>query len=238
MHRSLVVGGLVCSCLALAQIDDVPTARYPRLPNTASSPQGFIPTGWKLERRINTDLNADGRADVVLVLHQNDPANVIRNPNGFGAQVLNSNPRLLAVIFAQRDGYRLVTQNNALIPRWDSPTMDDPFADLSSQNRVFKVKIGFWASAGTWFTSTSSFVFRWQNGCVRLIGFDGLELQRNSGEFTETSVNYLTARVKTITGYEGKETRQTTWSTLKQNRLVCLDRLGSGFAFNPKLESN
>jgi len=51
-------------------------------------------------------------------------------------------------------------------------------------------------SAGGWDMGYSVFTFRWQQGAMRLIGFDSSNTQRNSGATQTLSINYLTRRVR------------------------------------------
>jgi hypothetical protein len=219
--------------LALAQMD-VPAVTYPKLVQRASSLAGFVPRGWVVEQIKRTDLNGDGRTDAVFVLHGNDPRNILENKVELGAPRLNTNPRMVAVVFARAGGFDLIAQNHNLIPRYDSPNMDDPFNEISLKNGKFRVEIGFWASAGSWMTSTTSFLFRFQDGCVRLIGYDRHELGRNTGDTTDISVNYLTGKVKKTTGNEGTGASSTRWSTMGTNRKLCLQTMGNGYEFDPE----
>jgi hypothetical protein len=234
---SVVATCCLASMLAFARFDSVPQVLYPTLTKAAASAQGFVPKGWKLERVIKTELNGDRRPDLLMLLQQYDPKNIVPNPNGLGVDPLNSNPRMLAVAFGQTRGYKLMTQNHTVIPRRDSPTIDDPFDGLSSKDRKFKVEIGFFASAGSWTVLRTSFLFRYQNGCFRLIGFDSIDFHRASSEFTEISVNYLNARVKTTKGVESKGEQRTTWSRLKKSRIICIEDVGNGYEFDPLLET-
>ena len=80
--------------------------------------------------------NNDGRPDHAFVLHQADPRNVLDNRGKLGSERLDSNPRVLAVALARPDGgYALALQDAALIPRHESPTMDDPFGGPLDQAR-------------------------------------------------------------------------------------------------------
>ncbi|MGO4610652.1 hypothetical protein AB4142_30435, partial [Variovorax sp. 2RAF20] len=79
---------------------DVPPVRYPAVPAHAATAEGFVPAGWTLEYRIEGDLDQDGRADLALVLRQQDPRNIIEH-DGFGPSPYDSNPRILAIAFAR-----------------------------------------------------------------------------------------------------------------------------------------
>jgi len=69
-----------------------------------SSPEQWIPDGWKSIANISGDLNHDGKDDVVLVLEEDNSSNRIEN-NGLGAPILNTNPRQLMILFQADSGY-------------------------------------------------------------------------------------------------------------------------------------
>src|ERR1700712_4507125 len=116
---ALVTAGLAGE--AVAQELTIPPASYPSLPATAATAEGFAPAGWAVESRASGDLNGDGQADLVLVLRGRDPRLVIAN-SGMGEDHVDTNPRVLAVLFAQPGGgYRLVAQNHQLIPPMEDP---------------------------------------------------------------------------------------------------------------------
>lgn len=45
----------------------------PKVPEQAKTIEGFVPTGWKIEQKIEGDLNKDNTMDTVLELIQNPP---------------------------------------------------------------------------------------------------------------------------------------------------------------------
>ncbi|MDE2458722.1 MAG: hypothetical protein KGL20_05755, partial [Rhodospirillales bacterium] len=60
-------------------------------------------------------------------LRDQSPKNIIPNPDGFGDDPLDSNPRILLVALGGKDGYRLIASNHDLITRHTDPDMEDPF---------------------------------------------------------------------------------------------------------------
>lgn len=229
---------VIAACLspALAQDDDgLPEVKYPVLPAHADRAQGFIPPGWRLERTRQGDLGGDGRKDLLLILRMQDPANRIANESA-GGERFDSNPRMLAIAFADAaGGYRLLVQDHALIPRPDNPNADDYLdgedAVAIRGGRMF-VRLHWWLSMGGWGTSDTTYAFRWQDGCFRLIGHDRAELQRNSGETRKTSANYLTGKVRIDTGGIEDGDTATQWSRLPSKAPLCLQQVGNGFEFD------
>ena len=98
---------LVCiSSAAVADEDGpvVPPVTYPALARHASTAEAFVPAGWRIESQKSGDLNGDGRSDVVLVLRDADPHNVVDARERGGPQNYDTNPRIIVVAFAAAAG--------------------------------------------------------------------------------------------------------------------------------------
>lgn len=217
----------------------IPAAVYPPLPSRFTDAAAVTPAGWRTEHAVEGDLNADGRADLVLVLHQQDPANLIRH-DGFGQDPLDTNPRMLVVGFARDGGYDLVARNHTLIPRRVEPNLTDPLEQPPEiHNGVLSVRLDFFASAGGWTMFNATARFRWQDGALRLIGHDYSEVARNTGETVDRSVNFLTRRVSTVrSSIEVDTPPPATWTRLPSGSLLTLDQVGDGLAFSPVPEED
>ena len=109
---------LVLPATAIAQENgDAPPVIYPDVVEQGVDAQAFVPKGWLLERSVEGDLNRDGMADLVIVLHDADPINLIKPEPGMETP-LDTNPRMLVVTFADKaGGYRLAFANSSIIPR-------------------------------------------------------------------------------------------------------------------------
>jgi hypothetical protein len=230
-----VLAGLSC---ASAQELAIPAVTYPALPRQAASAEGFVPPGWRLEAQAKGDLNGDGKADLAFVLHDTDPKNVVANPEGLGVDSLDTNPRILAVAFARAAGYELALENHALIPRRTDPVLEDPFdgvaaGGLEIARGTLRLRLGVFASAGSWSMSTIATTFRWQNGRFELIGYDRTETNRGSGEIEGLSINYLTRRAKRSQGTIESDAEKSRWETLPRGPLLSLDEVGDGLEFDP-----
>ncbi len=224
--------------VSAAHAFDVPDVKYPDLAKAAASAEGFVPAGWKLEKQIAGDLNADGIADLVLVLRQTDPNNVISH-DILGENPLDTNPRILAVAFgrASPSGFVLALENHTLIPRREVPTADDPLSERGGvvlEKGTLRIKLNYFTSAGGWSTSLTSHTFRWQNQRFELIGFDRRELMRNSGEEREVSINYSTARMSITTGNMESNKKTVSWRNLPRRPLLTIERIGNGVEFEPE----
>ncbi|MFL6195532.1 MAG: hypothetical protein ACJ75H_15255 [Thermoanaerobaculia bacterium] len=212
-----------------------PDVVFPRLPREGKSQADFVPAGWMVEKQAQADLNGDNRLDFMMVLHMADPKNVVANPDGFGVDELDTNPRMLVVGFQdQRHRFHLQAANHTLIPRQTNPVLDDPLADAEVKNGALKISLGFWASAGSWYSSQVEYTLRFQSDCFRLIGYDYEETKRNTWETSAISVNYLTGKVKTSKGTIEDDVMQDKWRPLRGKRKVCLDDIGDGMEFHPE----
>jgi hypothetical protein len=209
------------------------------LPAGAADAEGLVPAGWRIERRAEGDLNGDGAADLAIVLRMRDPANILSH-DGLGNNPFDTNPRILAVAFATagRPGYRLAVQNHVLIPRRDYPTQEDPFfaedAEFAIAGGALRLSLYRFMNAGGWDMGPTSFTFRWQDDALRLIGYDFVNVQRNSGRMASLSVNYLTRRVRTATGNVGTDAERVRWTRLRPAPLPTIDQIGDGLEFDPQ----
>ncbi len=225
---------------AAAQDLEIPEVRYPMLPGEAPGADGFIPRGWAIERRAEGDLNADGLADLALVLRARDPRNILANDEGLGENPFDTNPRILAVAFARPGGagYRLAVQNHSLIARRSTPVQVDPFGEEDSRFEIargtLRLSLHLFMTAGGWTMGNSTFTLRWQDGALRLIGFDSLHTQRNSGDTESLSVNYVTRRVRAGTGHISHDTERVRWRRLRPGPLLAIEQLGDGMEFEPE----
>lgn len=191
------------------------------LPVCAADFSAYVPKGWEIVKSATGDLNGDGRPDAVLVLQGRDQSKIIAN-EGMGNPELNTNPRMLKVLFKQEKGYRTAVENTTLIPPEDStetPCLADPFSDVSIEKGRLKVGLKYWLSCGSWWASSSEYIFRYENKRFRLIGYEYGSLHRASGEIEKHSDNYLTGKRKTTTGgneFEPSENKpKSRWHNLK-----------------------
>jgi hypothetical protein len=234
---------LAAATPAAAQALQLPPVAWPHIADRAMSAEGFVPPQWRIEHRVEGRLDDDPAADLLLLLRMDEPANVIEH-EGMGTSPFDSNPRMLVIAFADgQGGYRRELVDHQLIPRAESPLLDDVLRDDAPAmiqirgNRSFAITLHSFASAGSWSSGDRQFTFRHQDGCFRLIGFDDTQVHRGSGEITRTSINYLTGGAWRSTGsIEDDAEPPKQWQTLPPSRrLVCIEQIGDGFVFDPAL---
>jgi len=220
---------------ALADFGQAPAASFPKLVPSASSPEGFLQEGLKLEQVSKDDLDGDAVADLAMVIRMDDPKNVLKDPDDPERAPLDTNPRMIAIATADKggSGYRLATVNTSLIPRLEDANMNDPFVRLSIDKGVMRLVLEQSMNAGSWSSSNITFVFRKGLQEMSLIGYDRTDLHRASGEMTETSVNFLTGRQQRSVGNIDSEKKATTWKQLPKKPLETLGMMGDGFSFDP-----
>lgn len=186
---------------------------------------GFVPQGWKLIQSSVGDLNKDGQPDAVLVIQQENPDNFVKN-DGLGVASLNLNPRRLLVLLQAEDGYREVLATEQFLPTENDenlPCLTDPLIEgggVSVHRGLLVVNLSYWLSCGSYSVSGYNFKFRYDDDRFRLIGLDVNGFSRSSGEESQTSINYLTGKVKRTAGLnvfaESKPT--ISWEALATDR--------------------
>ena len=197
------------------------------------SMEKLVPKGWKVLASAKGDLNKDKAEDLVFVIQKNDPKN--KKPNeGLGTDTLDLNPRILAIYFldVKKKLFVKKLQSN-IVPVRDSPTMDEPLDELKITDRgVLQIGILHWYSAGTWFTSSHDYKFRYQNNAFALIGYDRYEYHRGSGESTDYSINFSTRKMSISRSHSTEDAPAgTTWKDFKLEKLKTISSLGKLFAW-------
>jgi hypothetical protein len=205
------------------------------------SAEAFAPAGWRVEFKIAGDLNKDGIDDLALVIRQNDPKNVLTN-TGLGVSKLDTNPRILAVVFGKAGGgYTLALENHTLIPRTTEPNLDDYLAEgggIAIKRGTLQVTLHLFSSAGGWGAGNRAFTFRFQDGRFALIGYDATTVQRNTGKTNDVSVNYLTGKMKLATGSIENDKTKVRWRTLPKRPFMTVGQVGDGMEFDPAKPQN
>ena len=194
--------------------------------------QQFIPKNWKILETVKGDLNRDGLEDIVLVIEENNPKNILSN-DSLGSPELNINPRSLLVLFKTTQGYQLISKNQQLPSEndADSPCFADPLEDggVTISKGILKINLHYWLSCGSWYVTNNTFSFRYQNRAFKLIGFDQMSFHRASGERNSLSINFSTGKLKKISGEnEFEDTVQpakTEWTKLKKQYDLKLEQI-------------
>ena len=202
-------------------------------PQKAKTVNDFIPKGWKKILTTNGDLNKDKLEDTVIVIEKEDKKNIKKN-DGFGPEELNLNPRILLVLFKQKDGtYILASKNDKGFIKSEgndnNPALMDTLDDMIITHNVLQIVFNYFMSAGSWWTSTNVYIFRFQNNVFELIGYESNAYMRNTGEEEGTSINFSTNKAKITTGgniFEEKENNpKDEWRYLKFEKKYILNEM-------------
>lgn len=196
----------------------------------------FVPQGWVLVQSAVGDLNKDQQPDAVLVIQQQDQANIIAN-DGLGMPELNLNPRRLLVLLHSESGYRQVLATEHFLPTEHdehTPCLADPIEEgggVGISRGLLTVNLTYWLSCGSYSVSSYQFKFRYDDERFRMIGLDTDHFSRSSGEQYQTSINYLTGKVKRTTGLNmfDESKPKISWDTLAADkRRFYLDEMNAG----------
>lgn len=204
------------------------------IPTKAKNLTSFVPENWKAIKMVHGDLNNDQKDDLVLIIEEDNPKNIIEN-DGMGSKFLNLNSRYLLIIFQTPNGFELKELNKTFIPKEnneESPCLMDPLVegDIQINKGVLLLSLNYWLSCGSWSTGTDTYTFRFQKNEFELIGFDTFSFARNSGEIHEVSVNFSTRKMSITTGgnmFEDADESEekTEWKTFKLDKLQNLKTL-------------
>ena len=194
-------------------------------PTKAKTVNDFIPKGWKEILTTNGDLNKDKLEDTVIVIEKDDV---------LGPDYLNLNPRILLVLFKQKDGtYILASKNDKGFIQSENdeenPALMDTLTGISIKNNTLRINFDYFLSAGSYSASQTIFTFRFQNNRFELIGLDNNSFMRNSGEQEEFSINFSTNKMKTTSGRnmfdEELSKPKETWENINIKKKYILDEM-------------
>lgn len=185
---------------ANAQDFPVPAkADYPEISVSGKEISDFVPSEWKIIGEAKGDLNGDKIPDAALAVTGTSAKFITKGefiqPEGF-----DSNPRMLIVLFGEKDGFKLAEKSNTIIAVSSSPQMEEPFDGIEIKNGVLQFTQHIFMNAGGWSTSNHIYKFRFQKSEFVLIGADYNSVQRNTGEMESRSYNFLTRKVRIATG--------------------------------------
>ena len=206
----------------------------------AKSVNDFVPKGWKILKDENGnafiakgDLNKDKLEDVAIIIEKNDKKNIKKNES-LGPDELNLNPRILLVLFKEKNGtYTLAAKNDKGFIKSEgneeTPTLMDTLSNISIKKNVLKITFNYFMSAGSWNTSSDTYIFRFQNNVFELIGYESDSYMRNTGEEEKVSINFSTNKVKSTTGgnmfEDAKDKPKDKWRNAEFEKKYILDEM-------------
>lgn len=205
-------------------------------PEKGKTVNDFIPKGWKVLLTARGDLNNDKLEDTAIVIEKDDKKNIKKN-DSLGPEYLNLNPRVLLVVFKQKDGtYVLAVKNDKGFIQSEgdeeNPTLMDTLDEISIKNNILKIDFNYVLSAGSWAASHTVYTFRFQNNRFELIGLDNNSYMRNSGEKEEFSLNFSTSKVKITAGGnisdKNLDKQKQQWKNVNIKKRYILNEMSNG----------
>ncbi|WP_417585874.1 hypothetical protein [Nitrincola sp.] len=149
-----------------------------------SSLHELVPDGYVVTKEIHGDLNKDNQDDVVLLIKQTDPNNIVTDEY---RGELDHNPRGIVVALRNQQQYEVVVANTSCFHPEDADggVYFAPDISISIKNGNLYIYYGH-GRYGYW-----RYNFRYQNSDFELIGFDS---SANRGPIVEevVSINFLT----------------------------------------------
>jgi len=174
-------------------------------PQKASNVEDFIPKGWKSIIVKKGDLNKDKIDDVVLLIQKNDPKNfrkVEQTPYG-SVDNADFNPIVILVLFKDTNSqYNLVAKNDkGFIPsegKVYEKTLETIVDEdsISIKNNTLRIYT-FWEGPRA-ASSSTNYVFRYQNNRFELIGLEirsGGNSSYTDYESFVASINFSTKKL-------------------------------------------
>ena len=187
-----------------------------------ASAEELLPQGWS-HYEAEGDLNKDGLADLVLIATPDFKDKMFTRDDGY---VYNFNQPILAVYFRTPDGrLSLWRQYPEMLPADESEYCHHNVSLTITDKGTLVIETQLECSMGGYTTGIDRYVYRYQNDDFYLIGKENEEIQRNSGDCTLVSDNYLVWKrcVKTSNFTEDTPPKEK-WSVLKQKPL---EKMGS-----------
>lgn len=193
-HAAIALLLVLSAAAAQAQPID-----YPVVPETGATIEDFVPDGWHLLDSASGDLNKDAMHDIVIVIEADTSVHEIEGSGDEGGDDVASwegPPRVLAVLFKQKGGYRRSVQSNSFVLRAHEGVNFDPWSHIAVDRG--SVVVHFYT--GGWWRWAGNYRFRFQNSGWFLIGATNLGYHSGSGEMESYDYNLLTGDVEITTG--------------------------------------
>lgn len=214
--KTLTASILLCSCVSLC-------GEAQSLAQQGTSVQDIVPDGW-IHQEAQGDLNKDGIPDLAVVATPDFKENLRTRDDGY---VYNFNKPILAIYFGTGQGkLQLWKQYDNVLPADEDENCSHEIKMEITSRNTLRISVMLFCSMGSYDTTVDYFTYRYQHGDFYLIGFDSEELQRNKGDCTEISENYLTwkRQVKhyNVFFYDKQPTEK--WTRIKKRSL---EQLGS-----------
>ena len=92
--------------------------------------------------------------------------------------------------------------------------MDDPYQGIKIYKGILQINFHLFYNMGCWYTTSTSYKFRYQDKQFILIGADYSSIHRATLDFEDYSYNFLTKKRSLTKGNDIKRTKKVYWKTL------------------------
>lgn len=184
---------------------------YPPVKSKGQTVKDFVPAGWAVLDSAQGDLNKDGLKDYAIVIQYRDSITLVNNLE----DTVLAQPRILLLLFRGTDKrFSLIEQTNSFILKHDNPVMDDPYQGIAIDKGVLKIDFHLFYSMGSWYSTSSTYKFRYDGHKFILIGADLSTVHRATLDYEEYSYNFLTKRRSYTKGNDREGTQKTSTKVL------------------------
>lgn len=198
--------------------------------------------GWEILSTAHGDLNGDGKDDMALVIGLGDRmlrfdyadtlSDSRRQNDDYPPERLRERTLVVALSEREEPGLPVRTVNEKLIPcfpAWNS-NADDAFDGIDISDGELMLRERSWMSAGSWWTDTYRYGFRFIDGQLRLVNCEQTRLHRGTGEAYLTYLDLETGRYssKSYNEFEETEPSPTYVLLFEPLPLLALEKLERG----------
>ena len=194
----VILAGLVLPAVGVAQEDRV-TIDQSQVPAEGSSPEDFVPQGWKIEEQLTGDLTSDALPDFVLKLVEDKPA---ADKDG------DATERQRALVIVLRNGKGRLVRAGVAGRLLQCTRCGGAFYGVVESPANIKIQKGVLIvdqDHGSRDVTNTTYRFRYipESQKFALIGFDFSDSDRVTGGVVSESTNYLTG-TRVVSRSKGK----------------------------------
>lgn len=164
-------------------------------PKSGKAIEDFAINGWEIKTKVSGDLNKDGIADYALEMRHKDEVQLIDTLESIEPEdSIFYHPTALLILFQKGDSLVKVKESMSILPDGASKYQCVTLEAMDINRGVLNIGTYSFMSAGSWWATSLTQRFRYQEGAFHLIGEDETSFHRASGDANEYSTNYLTAK--------------------------------------------
>ncbi len=176
--------------------------------------ESFVPDGWNIISNSEGDINLDKLNDVAIVIEKT--LQILKQGDSVPSDVTK---RILSIFVKRKEGtYFKTLQSDTFIIAKEG-LMSEPFQGIAITDRgELEINFQIWKEKSKWFVSNHSYKFLLQNNKLDLVQYDSNETNRETGNSTDYSIDFLLKKMS-IQNYNFKNEKPPT----SENRKFKLD---------------